>query len=339
MDDAFASPHGKGDREPLPVIFYFVAGGVGDISACLVTHPLDTLKVRQQLSGELSAAPRSGSSMAALARTARGMHMQGGCSEFYRGISASVLRQSIFSSLRHGLFAVACTHMCVQATASAPAHRTATQQLPPHPSKFVPIETAALAATIVGGISALVANPTDVVLIRMQSDGHWPPRQRHEYRHAGQALLDIAHNEGLGRLWRGCGPTVLRASLVTLTQITTYHSTKRFLLKSAPLSWFPLGNNDSKLHLTAALASASAASLVTCPVDVVKTRIINMRKAEGGAHYKSSLDCVVQTVRTEGIRGLFKGLLPTFLRLGPHTVILWNVQEFALRSLASTRQS
>ena len=130
-----------------------------------------------------------------------------------------------------------------------------------------------------------------------------------------------------------------RASLVTLTQITTYHSTKRFLLKSAPASWFPLGNNDSKLHLTAALASASAASLVTCPVDVVKTRIINMRKAEGGAHYKSSLDCVVQTVRTEGIRGLFKGLLPTFLRLGPHTVILWNVQEFALRSLASTRQS
>ena len=49
--------------------------------------------------------------------------------------------------------------------------------------------------------------------------------------------------------------------------------------------------------------------------------------------YKGPLDCVIKTLRTEGIRGLYKGLVPTLARLTPHTVILWVVQENCLEKL------
>ena len=323
------------DTPSLPLYFYFVAGGAGDIAACLVSHPFDTLKVRQQLLGELQSAgqPQKNSGLSYLFQTTRGMFKQGGLREFYRGLSASVLRQSTFSTLRHGGFAVACSVVASSPSLAATSSNALPDALPPHPSKYVSVPTAVAAGALVGSLAALVANPSDVALIRMQSDGHWPVGQRRNYRHAGHAIATIIRTKGVARLWRGCGPTVVRAALITTTQIPTYHATKRILLRNSPAPWFQRGNDDTKLHLAASAASATVASLVTCPVDVVKTRIINMQRAVGNAHYSSAFDCVLQTVRTEGASGLFKGLVPTFIRLGPHTVILWNVQEAVLRGL------
>jgi hypothetical protein len=36
----------------------FVAGGLGDATACLFSHPMDVAKVRLQLKGELSSVPQ-----------------------------------------------------------------------------------------------------------------------------------------------------------------------------------------------------------------------------------------------------------------------------------------
>ena len=49
--------------------------------------------------------------------------------------------------------------------------------------------------------------------------------------------------------------------------------------------------------------------------------------------YSGPIDCVVKILKIEGIRGLYKGLAPTMIRLTPHTVILWLVQEKILQLL------
>jgi solute carrier family 25 oxoglutarate transporter 11 len=319
----------------LPIHYYFIAGGLGDISACLVSHPLDTVKVRQQLSGELSATTQS-QGFRSLIRTTSNIISKEGLIGVYTGLSASIMRQSIFSTLRHGAFATVCTAVAASsAVTSLPTNNSTTNDvasLPPHPSKFVTVAQAIVAGAVVGAGAAFVANPSDVALVRMQSDRHWPVAQRRNYRHVGHAITSIVSQKGWHRLWRGCGPTVLRASLVTTTQIPTYHATKQVLLNRAP-AFFPQGNDDSKLHVVASIASAGVASIATCPVDVVKTRIINMQQVGTAPNYSSAWDCVAKTIRAEGVRGMFKGLAPTFVRLGPHTVVLWNVQEFILRTL------
>jgi solute carrier family 25, member 34/35 len=49
--------------------------------------------------------------------------------------------------------------------------------------------------------------------------------------------------------------------------------------------------------------------------------------------YSGPIDCVVKILKIEGIRGLYKGLAPTMIRLTPHTVMLWIVQEKMLQLL------
>ena len=80
----------------------------------------------------------------------------------------------------------------------------------------------------------------------------------------------------------------------------------------------------------------------TAPVDVVKTRLVNMKKetyqqeSSKTIHkpiYSGPIDCVVKVLKIEGLRGLYKGLAPTMIRLTPHTVILWLVQEKILQFL------
>jgi len=38
--------------------------------------------------------------------------------------------------------------------------------------------------------------------------------------------------------------------------------------------------------------------------------------------YKNSIDCIKRTVRHEGISALYKGFLPSYLRIGPWSMIV-----------------
>lgn len=43
--------------------------------------------------------------------------------------------------------------------------------------------------------------------------------------------------------------------------------------------------------------------------------------------YRNAMDCFFQTVRSEGPRALFKGWLPSYMRLGPQTVLTFIFLE------------
>lgn len=235
----------------------------------------------------------------------------------YRGLSASLLRQSVFSSMRHGLFGVAMAHLALGSVSAAP------------PS--IPMQVAVGSCS--GAIGALLANPADLCLVRMQADGAELPHRRRNYRHVFDAIRRVIVEEGVARLWRGSAPTVTRAALVTASQLPMYYTSKRLLVHRC--GWH---TDAASTHVAAAVASSIAASLATCPVDVVKTRLLNTTPSSGTST-TSSVACVRAIARTEGLLGFYKGLIPTMARLAPHTIILWLVQERTLRLLASSSSS
>eukprot|EP00747_Dinoflagellata_sp_TGD_P029395 gnl/TRDRNA2_/TRDRNA2_133888_c0_seq1.p1 gnl/TRDRNA2_/TRDRNA2_133888_c0~~gnl/TRDRNA2_/TRDRNA2_133888_c0_seq1.p1 ORF type:complete len:317 (-),score=39.37 gnl/TRDRNA2_/TRDRNA2_133888_c0_seq1:284-1126(-) len=269
--------------------------------AVCFTHPADVMKVRLQLTGECNANKRSLTAKDFL-RIGRKLALEEGVkSGLYAGITASWLRQAIFSSLRHGLYGV--------------AERSWRQRN----NGQISLPTRLTCAILSGCTASVIANPTDVTLIRMQSDGFWPEPQRRGYRHVFDGIYRIVRDEGVASLWRGCGPTVTRAALVTGSQITTYDEVKAAMLR--------LGYPDAfQVHLCSAISSATVACIVTSPVDVVKTRIMNMQR-DHGISYKGPLDVVWKTLKTEGPLAFYKGLSATFLRLWPHTLLLWMAQE------------
>jgi hypothetical protein len=290
---------------------HFAIGGLGDMGATLVSHPADVLKVRVQLLGERDAGRpsvglRDYRNIAQQAVTSHGVR-QG----LYPGLSAALMRHSVFSTLRHGLYRVFEEEWSAS-------------------GKEVTVYSRLGCAVVAGATAGFLANPADVVLIRMQADASLPASQRRGYRNAIDGMTRIVQEEGLRTLWRGVSPCMFRAVLVTSSQITTYGTTKSFLERKTGLQGFAL-------NMASAMCSGTVACLVTSPVDVVKTR---MMQAQGSSTYSGPLDCVVQTARTEGPRGFYKGLSATFLRLWPHTIMLWLVQErvdFALRTWQSSR--
>lgn len=91
------------------------------------------------------------------------------------------------------------------------------------------------------------------------------------------------------------------------------------------------GGDNVAAHALSAVASGFFSSLVSTPVDVVKTRLMaqNPRRPQ----YRGMADCLAQTWRGEGLQGLFKGFIPTWARLGPWQLTFWVTVE-QLRSLA-----
>lgn len=59
--------------------------------------------------------------------------------------------------------------------------------------------------------------------------------------------------------------------------------------------------------------------------------MMNQQVLKDGANnkeiYKNSLDCIRKTVRHEGVMALYKGFIPSYLRIGPWSMIFFLTYE------------
>ncbi|KAB1212874.1 Mitochondrial uncoupling protein 5 [Morella rubra] len=86
--------------------------------------------------------------------------------------------------------------------------------------------------------------------------------------------------------------------------------------------------NGIGTHVATSFAAGFVAAVTSNPIDVIKTRVMNMNVEPGAeAPYFGALDCEVKTVRAEGIMTLYKGFIPTIFRQGPFTVVLFVTLE------------
>lgn len=90
--------------------------------------------------------------------------------------------------------------------------------------------------------------------------------------------------------------TVNRAMIVTASQLASYDQVKEKLLESGVMK------DGLGTHVTASFAAGFVASVASNPVDVIKTRVMNMKVEAGGeAPYKGAVDCLVKMVKGEGL--------------------------------------
>lgn len=97
-------------------------------------------------------------------------------------------------------------------------------------------------------------------------------------------------------------------------------------------------------HLLCSGVSGLASAVVGTPCDVVKTRMIADLTESGHdpqrRQYRHTLHCAVRTARSEGLRGMFRGLVPTYLRLAPwHMVFFVSFEQVSLAVTGHTFQT
>ncbi len=193
----------KNDFLHLPVVraaLPFVNGGLSGMIATTCIQPIDMIKVRLQLAGE---GIRTGPKPSPLSIT-KDIIAQGKVLDLYTGLSAGLLRQAVYTTARLGFFDT------FQNMLTARAEKRGTE------ISFAERGAAGLTA---GGLAAMIGNPADLALIRMQSDGLKPKDQRANYRSVFDALKRITATEGLGALWAGAYPSSPHiAFLMTLVE-------------------------------------------------------------------------------------------------------------------------
>jgi dicarboxylate transporter 10 len=170
-------------------------------------------------------------------------------------------------------------------------------------------------ASLSGFLGGVAGNPGDILNVRMQNDAALPHSQRRNYAHALDGLLRMAREEGVASLWKGVWPNSSRAVLMTVGQLATYDGFKRTLLEYTPLK------DGLGTHFTASFLAGFVATTICSPVDVIKTRVMSSKEAT------NIVKLVTETTRAEGIRWMFKGWVPSFIRVGPHTVLTFLFLE------------
>lgn len=251
---------------------------------------MDLCKTRMQLSGENGQKLYSGS-FDCFMKVVRGE----GPLALYKGYTAAILRQVTYGMVRLG----------VNSNIIAAIKRRNGGKNTTFGQKIL--------AGIAGGVcGAYVGNPAEVVLIRMTADGRLPPEQRRGYRNALQALWRIYKEEGLKTLWVGSVTCMCRACVITPVQLGCYAQAKEIIRDKYGL----IKNDGIGLHAVCSLIAGFLCSLASLPLDIVKTRL---QTATAG-QYKGAFDCVLSTVKNEGVLSLWKGFTPYFLRVGPHTI-------------------
>ncbi|CAG5074065.1 Similar to SLC25A11: Mitochondrial 2-oxoglutarate/malate carrier protein (Homo sapiens), partial [Cotesia congregata] len=219
----------------------------------------------------------------------------------YSGLSAGLLRQATYTTTRLGVY----TWLFEIASKDS------------QPNFFVKAGLGMAA----GCVGAFVGTPAEVALIRMTADGRLPIAERRMYKNVFDALFRIIREEGILTLWRGAIPTMGRAMVVNAAQLASYSQAKQALLDSGYFE------ENIMLHFTSSMISGLITTAASMPVDIAKTRIQNMKMIDGKPEYKGAFDVLGKVVRNEGIFALWKGFVPYYARLGPHTVLTFIFLE------------
>lgn len=263
------------------------------MAATTTIQPIDMVKVRLQLAGEgIKTGPRPSP-----LQVTRDIIAQGKVKDLYTGLSAGLLRQAVYTTARLGFFDTFMNMLKARAEAQGAS---------------IGFKERAAAGLTAGGLAAMVGNPADLALIRMQSDGLKPKEQRANYKSVIDALSRIAKGEGIYALWAGASPTVVRAMALNFGQLAFFSEAKTQLKARTQLS-------TQTQTLTASAIAGFFASFFSLPFDFVKTRLQKQQRGpDGKLPYSSMADCFKKVTKDEGILRFYRGFGTYYVRIAPH---------------------
>uniref|UniRef100_UPI00398F639D solute carrier family 25 member 35 n=1 Tax=Pristiophorus japonicus TaxID=55135 RepID=UPI00398F639D len=282
----------------------FVLSGLAACGACVFTHPLEVVKTRMQLQGELQRRGSYPVHYRSVLQAARAVWRADGPRALQRGLAAGLLYQFGMNGVRLGAYAAADT---AGYTRNAATGRVSGCK-------------STAAGALAGVAGALLASPFYLVKTHLQTQSTSAIAVGHQYKHQGMldALVTIYQRHGIVGLWRGSGAAVPRVMVGSAAQLSTFSEAKQFtedLQVFKPHSWL--------VSLTAGLVSSVFVVLAMTPFDVISTRLYNqpVDKKGKGIFYAGYLDCFAKTMQKESFLGLYKGTGASYFRLGPHTIL------------------
>ena len=200
------------------------------------------------------------------------------------------------------------------------------------------------AGGIAGMIGSWVTNPLDLLKVRSQANTCVSTTAVDRLTLFSDCV-ELKRSHGFLALWTlGSAASCQRALLVNAAELGTYSVFKRAVIEHTFFT-------DGVLcHLLSSLMSGLVASLVSAPVDRVKTILMAFTNSAPPASHsgdiistekvpskyemqnsdRSSFSLLVSIYQAEGLDGLYKGFFATWLRLAPWNTVFFLTFEYLI---------
>lgn len=146
----------------------------------------------------------------------------------------------------------------------------------------------------------MVGHPFDTVKVHMQTQDFRRPK----YTSTVNCIQTLVRTESVGGLYRGFSSPMAGVAVINAIVFGVYGNVQRH--SSDP--------DSLKMHFLAGSAAGLVQSVICAPMELAKTRLQLQNTKSGGLCFRGPLECLKHVARTEGVRGVFKGLSITALR-------------------------
>lgn len=185
-----------------------------------------------------------------------------------------------------------------------------------------------LTAGTVGGAAQLICgHPFDTIKVKLQSQPAPLPGQLPKYSGAIDAVKQTIAAEGPRGLYKGMGAPLATVAAFNAV-LFSVRGQMEALLRSQPGA--PLSVNQ---QIVCGAGAGVAVSFLACPTELIKCRLQAQSALAGAASstavkYGGPMDVAKHVLKSEGgMRGLFKGLVPTLAREVPGNAAMFGVYE------------
>ena len=257
-------------QETLAFRWYF--GGLAGAGGVVVTHPLDLVRVH--LSEDKPA-------HTGMVNQSRQLVGAGGWRVLYRGLPIAVMRQIVFNTPTFGLYQVA------------------KRRLAPPAGTGIPYYQRTVLAAMSGCLGGVLGTPLETLTVRTQMEASLNRSARTSYRGMWDSLALVVKTVGVRGLFKDCGWTAVRKSLVAVGGMGGYDQIK--------ISAMDMGAQEGvATHALCGLGAGVGASLCEVLAIAIKLQIRG---------------------RSGVVFGFLRRFGHSFVRLGPQTAITFVFLE------------
>ncbi|KAG5672791.1 hypothetical protein PVAND_002885 [Polypedilum vanderplanki] len=280
----------------------YLLGGLSSSIATIFTNPLEVIKTRLQLQGELKAKGRHVEPYKNFLQGFIQIAKHESIKALQKGLVPSLYFQFSLNACRLGIYQTACEN---NLTKNSKGNES--------------IIKAAFFGGVGGTIGQALASPFFMVRNQIQSAAAQEIAVGYQHHHESmsKALRKIYLQHGISGLYRGVLVTIPRGMLGSGTQIAAFGCTKDILNRYSEL-------NPTIISFISSCVAGTLMTIVMHPFDSISTRIYNQKTnvSGQGMYYKGVIDCLMKIIKFEGFRGLYKGFWPHYVRMGTHSVLV-----------------
>jgi hypothetical protein len=272
-----------------PKLHPFIAGTVGGACGLLVAFPLDTIRIRMQLSSKTQHI----SSLETFRSTVRNE----GAAALFRGVWSPLTMVAVQKAISFGSYAF--FHETFKSYFSS--------------RNYSPSVSQVAAGSAAGVVNALVSVPIDQIKIRLQADQQKSTvRDSLSIRGTFSKVRQIYREAGFATLYRGWQLACVKDVMGYALYFFLFEQTKELLIRKV----------SRPNHLPDAVSVWFAGGLtgmvgwaVVYPLDVIKSHIQNDRYGRNEPRqFATAAECVQNLIRSGGLTNLYRGMVPTLMR-------------------------